>query len=260
MTKIRAFSILKPTKVEQGVIAEALSDADALIESLEQLIAKKRHLKQGAIQELLTGKKRLPGFREEWETKRIADIADVDCESIGSGTPETYRFKYISLEDVDYGVLRGYSEQTFRSAPSRARRRTRQHDILVATVRPNLKSHLLFREQGEDWVCSTGFAVVRCRNHQAAPGYLFAHMFGWVVEKQIERIITGSNYPAINGTDVKALEVSMPHFDEQTAIAAILSDMDAEIAALEAKLSKARQIKQGMMQELLTGRVRLIDN
>lgn len=85
-------------------------------------------------------------------------------------------------------------------------------------------------------------------------------MFGWVVEKQIERIITGSNYPAINGTDVKALEVSMPHFDEQTAIAAILSDMDAEIAALEAKLSKARQIKQGMMQELLTGRVRLIDN
>ena len=135
---------LPPTKAEQEVIAEALSDADALIESLEQLLAKKRHLKQGAMQELLTGKKRLPGFSGEWEVRRLGDVADTDPENLGSDTRPNFAFKYIALEDVDVGTLRSYSEQMFRTAPSRARRKLRKGDVLVSTVRPNLLSHLLF--------------------------------------------------------------------------------------------------------------------
>jgi type I restriction enzyme S subunit len=210
------------------------------------------------MQELLTGKKRLPGFSEEWETKRLDAVADIDPENLGGATLPDYTFNYISLEDVDVGSLRSYSEQTFGSAPSRARRRLRTGDILVSTVRPNLQSHLLFASKQPNWVCSTGFSVVRCRSQEADPGYVYHHMFGHCVAKQIEAVLTGSNYPAINGRDVKALEIPMPKLHEQTAIASILSAMDAEIVLLEAQLAKYRQIKQGMMQNLLTGRIRLI--
>ena len=159
---------------------------------------------------------------------------------------------------MDVGSLRSYSEQVFSSAPSRARRRLRAGDILASTVRPNLQSHLLFAATLPNWVCSTGFSVVRCKSQDADPGYVFFHLFGHRVTKQIEALLTGSNYPAINGGDVKALEIPIPALPEQTAIAAILSDMDAEIATLEARRDKTRALKQGMMQELLTGRTRLV--
>jgi type I restriction enzyme S subunit len=90
------------------------------------------------------------------------------------------------------------------------------------------------------------------------PGYIFFHLFGHCVTKQIEALLTGSNYPAINGGDVKSLEIPIPPLPEQTAIAAVLSDMDAELAALEQRRDKTRALKQGMMQELLTGRIRLV--
>jgi type I restriction enzyme S subunit len=119
-------------------------------------------------------------------------------------------------------------------------------------------SHLLFSVEGENWVCSTGFCVVRCKEGISHPGYVYFHMFAGCVARQIEALLTGSNYPAINGSDVRALQIPFPEYDEQAAIATILSDMDAEIAAIETKLTKARQLKQGIMQELLTGRIRLV--
>jgi len=248
-----------PTSTEQEAIAEALSDADALIVSLEQLLTKKRQLKQGAMQELLTGKKRLPGFIGELEMKRLGDVVDTDPENLGNDTNPNFAFNYIALEDVERGFLRGHSEQVFANAPSRARRKLRLNDVLVSTVRPNLQSHLLFRREGGNWVCSTGFCVVRCRKGVTHPGYVFFHLFANCVNRQIEALLTGSSYPAINSRDVRALEIPFPDYNEQAAIAAILSDMDAEIAALEAKLAKARHLKQGMMQELLTGHIRLIN-
>jgi type I restriction enzyme, S subunit len=241
-----------PTKAEQEAIAEALSDADALIESLEQLIAKKRHLKQGAMQELLHPK-------DGWVVKEIQDICDVDPENLGVETRPDYSFKYISLEEVDRGTLRGWTEQVFASAPSRARRRVKKGDVLVSTVRPNLQSHCLLGSDAEDLVCSTGFSVIRCKPGVAEPYYVFAHFFASFIEAQIEALVTGSNYPAVNSSDVKRLKIPLPAtIAEQTAIATILTDMDAEITALEAKLAKARQLKQGMMHNLLTGRIRLV--
>jgi type I restriction enzyme S subunit len=249
---------LPPTKAEQEAISEALSDADALIESLDQLIAKKRQIKQGAMQELLTGKRRLPGFIGEWGVKCLNELAVIDPEQLSSNTQPEYEFKYISLEDVGFGALRGHSLQVFRYAPSRARRKLRVDDLLVSTVRPNLKSHLWFRDRSANWVCSTGFSVVRCLESVSHPGYVFAHLFADGIAKQIDALLTGSNYPAINSRDVRQLQVPVPSLEEQTAIATILSDMDTELAALESRLAKARQIKQGMMQELLTGRIRLL--
>ena len=89
-------------------------------------------------------------------------------------------------------------------------------------------------------------------------GGLFFHMFGDRLSRQIDTLLTGSNYPAINSADVRALELPFPEYAEQTAIAAVLSDMDAELATLEQRLDKTRALKQGMMQELLTGRTRLV--
>jgi type I restriction enzyme S subunit len=253
-----AIPIPLPPLPEQRAIAGVLGDVDALLGALTQLIAKKRDLKQAAMQQLLTGQTRLPGFRGSREMKRLGDVTDVDPDNLGSNTALNYAFNYISLEDVDAGVLRNYSEQVFRVAPSRARRRLQQGDVLVSTVRPNLQSHLLFAIDAPHWVCSTGFSVVRCRQGVTHPGYVFFHVFGHGVSRQIETLLTGSNYPAINSGDVRALEIPFPSYDEQTAIAAALSDMDAELAALEQRLAKTRALKQGMMQELLTGRTRLV--
>jgi type I restriction enzyme S subunit len=234
-----------------------LSDIDDLIGSLDVLIAKKRDLKQAAMQQLLTGGSRLPGFENLWEIRSIGEVATVDPENLSARTDCDYRFKYISLEDVDTGRLTGYSELSFRFAPSRARRKIVAGDILVATVRPNLKSHLHFQQESPDWICSTGFAVVRCNRDRCDPDFLFQHMFGHSVHSQIERLIAGSNYPAISSNDVRALDIPMPDVREQKAIAAVLSDIEEEIAALESQRDKGRAIKQGMMQDLLTGRIRL---
>jgi type I restriction enzyme S subunit len=255
---LSAVAIARPPKPEQRSIAAALSDVDGLVGGLDRLIAKKRDLKQAAMQQLLTGQTRLPGFHGEWDVKRLGEVTDTDPENLGSDTRPDLAFNYISLEDVDQGTLRGHSEQVFRSAPSRARRKLRDNDVLVSTVRPNLKSHLLFRHNGQPWVCSTGFCVVRCREKVTHPSYVFFHMFGHPVAWQIEALLTGSNYPAINSGDVRALEIPFPDFAEQTAIAEVLTEMDAELAALEQRREKTRALKQAMMQELLTGKIRLV--
>jgi type I restriction enzyme S subunit len=255
---LRAYWFPAPPLPEQRTIAAALSDMDALLSGLERLIAKKRDLKQAAMQQLLSGETRLPGFHVDWEVKRLGEISDTDPENLGASTPSDFEFNYIALEDVDRGALRGYSEQVFGSAPSRARRKLRDKDVLISTVRPNLQSHLLFRSGVGEWVCSTGFCVVRCRQGVTNSDYVFAHLFTASVSHQIDALLTGSNYPAINSGDVRALEIPWPSYDEQTAIAAVLSDMDAELTALESRRDKTRTLKQGMMQELLTGRTRLV--
>lgn len=231
---------------------------DALLDGLDRLIAKKRAIKQAAMQQLLTGQTRLPGFRGEWEVKRLGNIVNIDPESLGGDTQKDFQFNYMSLEDVDEGILRSYSEQIFSTSPSRARRRIRENDVLVSTVRPNLKSHLLFKKGAGSWVCSTGFCVLRCPEGVIHPGYIFFHLFASHVNRQIDALLTGSNYPAINSSDVRALEVPFPGYAEQVAIASVLNDMDAEITALETRHTKTSALKQAMMQELLTGRTRLV--
>lgn len=257
-TLIREMRIPIPPLPEQRAIARALSDVDSLISALNALIAKKRAIKLATMQQLLTGRTRLPGFEGEWETKRLGEIADIDPEALSAHTSPDFRFNYISLEQVNVGRLEGFTEETFGSAPSRARRVLRLGDVLVSTVRPNLQSHLLYTGQVANAICSTGFAVVRPRPQLADSSYIFGLVFSDTVSWQIEKLIGGSNYPAITSNDVRALEVAVPSLNEQQAIGQVLSDMEAEIDALEARVAKTCDIKQGMMQQLLTGRIRLV--
>ncbi|MBA3687606.1 MAG: restriction endonuclease subunit S [Chloroflexi bacterium] len=243
---------------DQRRIAYALSDAQGWIGALGDIIRKKVALREATAQQLLTGRRRLPGYAEPWESLPIQQLADVDPENLGSGTPPDFNFRYISLEDVDRGRLVGHSKQAFTSAPSRARRRVRPNDVLVGTVRPNLKSHLLFTEDGGGpWICSTGFAVIRGRPGGADPRFIFYQMMGDDIARQIDALLSGSNYPAINSGDVRRLLVAVPPLDEQRAIAGVLAEMDADVFALRQRAGKALLIRKGMADQLLSGKTRL---
>ena len=197
-------------------------------------------------------------FSGEWETKRLGKISDVNPQNFSSTTNPNYKFNYITLEQVDSGKLLGCSEEVFRTAPSRAQRILRSGDVLMSTVRPNLMAHLFFYGQVPNAVCSTGFAVLRAKPNSSVPYFLFSQLFSEGVNDQIDKILSGSNYPAINSRDVELIEIPCPpQIAEQRAIAKVLSDVDGLIDSLDALIAKKRAIKQATMQQLLTGKTRL---
>jgi type I restriction enzyme S subunit len=253
---LKSVRVSLPGLLEQRAIAHAIDDASALIATLERQIAKKRAIKKGMMQQLLTGRTRLPGFAGDWRESSVGELAAVDPEVLPAGTPPAVRINYISLEDVSRGELLGSTELAFGDSPSRARRVVKTRDVLFGTVRPNLQSHLLYAGGLRNPVASTGFAVVRA-SVDADPGFLFDLLMSDMTATQIERIIAGSNYPAVSSGDVRKLVFMVPKADEQRAISAVLSDAEREIGRLRSRLAKARAIKTGMMQQLLTGRVRL---
>ena len=227
---------LPPTKAEQEAIAETLSDTDALIESLEQLIAKKRHLKQGGMQELLTGKKRLPGCSGEWEVKRLGDIAPLQ-RGFDLPNPQLKQGPYPVV--YSNGVLNQHEEFQVKGPG-------------VVTGRSGTIGKVTFIEQ-DFWPHNTTLWVTNFNGND--PQFVF-YLFTRI---GLEQFASGSGVPTLNRNDVHDHKVIIPFLKtEQTAIAAVLFDMDAEIAALETKLAKTRQLKQGMMHKLLTGKIRLV--
>jgi type I restriction enzyme S subunit len=272
MTKIRAFRILKPTKAEQEAIAEALSDVDALIESLEQLIAKKRHVKQGAMQELLTGKKRLPGFEtvgaihelplpnvpHGWVVKRLGDIGE---SLIGlTYKPSDVRSDGVLVlrsSNVFDGRLR-FDDNVFVETEIPERIMVRAGDILICVrngSRDLIGKCAKIDEQTQGMTFGAFMAVFRTSFHN----FVYHQFQSDVIKRQIHEHL-GATINQITNKSLNSFQIPFPlDATEQTAIAAILSDMDAEIAALETKLAKTRSLKQGMMHNLLTGRLRLVD-
>ena len=258
---VRSIPVLLPPDAEQKAIAEALTDADALIESLEQLFTKKRQIKKGAMQELLTGKKRLPGFSGKWEIKRLGQLGGF-LKGRGVTRDESATG---NLACVRYGEL--YTRhnnhiETFYSwiSPEVAANATRleQGDILFAgsgETKGEIGKCTAFVEDMEAYA---GGDIVILRNRKADPLFLGYYLNTEPVNRQKASKGQGDAVVHINAAALADIQCAFPCVAEQTAIATILSDMDAEITAFEAKLSKARRIKQGMMQELLTGRIRLV--
>jgi type I restriction enzyme S subunit len=254
---LKSFAVALPDEPERAAIAERLSDADAVIVKLEQLIAKRETIKQGMIQQLLSGKIRLPGFAGNWNSEMLGDVAVVDPETLASGTSPKEILDYISLEDVSRGSLLSSSRVRFIDAPSRARRVVREKDVLFGTVRPNLQSHVLYRHGLKRPIASTGFAVIRAVPDRTDPTFLFYFLMSRLARVQIDRIIAGSNYPAVSSADVRCLRLDLPNVLEQAAIGLVLGECDRAMSRLRVRLDKARAIKQGMMQELLSGHTRL---
>jgi type I restriction enzyme S subunit len=241
-----------PSKLEQRAIAEALSDMDGLLGALEALIAKKRSIKQAAMRQLLTGKTRLPGFNGEWETKRLGKFAAIRNQKVlpAELDPET---PCVELEHIGQGDGRLFDCSTARYSSS-TKYRFLAGDVLFGRLRPYLRKFWHAEWRG---VCTTEIWPLVVDSKQAASGFLRA-----VVETDrfvdTASVSYGTHMPRADWGVMQNFEVRLPSVEEQTAIASDLSDMDAEIAALEARRDKTRAIKQGMMQQLLTGRVRLV--
>jgi type I restriction enzyme, S subunit len=237
----RDWHIPLPPLAEQEAIAEALSDADALIEALEQLLAKKRQVKQGAMQELLTGNRRLPGFRDEWNKKTLGNICIIEKgQQLNRDTLS---------ETDDYPVWNGGIEPSgFTNKWN-----TEAYTITISEG-GNSCGFVNFIKQ-KFWRGGHCYALYKIENG-VSKTYLYQYLKHR--EKDIMALRVGSGLPNVQRSRLSNFSVIYPSPEEQTAIAEILSDMDAEIAALEGKLTKARQVKQGMMQELLTGKVRLV--
>ncbi len=248
---LRDFQIaLPPTKAEQEAIAEALSDADALIESLEQLIAKKRQIKQGTMQDLLTGKKRLPGFSGEWEEARLKTLASL----INGRAYSLFEWETSGTPVIRLQNLTGRGEAFYYSNLTLPEKQyCEDGDLLFmwsATFGP-----VIWR--GPRAIYHYHIWKIQCRPQELDKQFLF-HYLSEVTEKLKGSSSSGGTMLHLTKSGMEAMKISVPSFNEQVEIGAILSDIDDEIAALEAKLSKARMLKQGMMQELLTGKTRLV--
>jgi len=240
ITNANLNAFLVPLPRDQGdrnAIATALSDVDALLARLDALIAKKRDLKQAAMQQLLTGQTRLPGFSSAWEMKQFSEICHMKS---GEG---------ITCADIDdhskfpcYGGngLRGYTARYTHAG-----------------------SYALIGRQG-----------ALCGNVQSVNGEFFAsehaivvtplnetdiHWLAAILKRMnLNQYSESSAQPGLSVSRLLAFSLDVPPFEEQTAIATILSDMDAELAALQTRRDKTHALKQGMMQALLTGRIRLV--
>jgi type I restriction enzyme S subunit len=263
VSDLRNLVVALPSLAEQEAIAEALSDADTLIESLEQFIAKKRQIKQGAMQELLTGKKRLPGFAtkpgykqtemgvipEDWGVCRLSDgikllsgyhVLAQYCNADGHGVP------YITgPADFPKGIIQ---HTKYTAKPGTI---CHANDVLV-TVKGSGAGTLVVADS--EYCISRQLMSIRVTEWNT--GYIY---FSLLRDASLFGAAATGLIPGLSRGDILNKAVPIPPTTaEQTAIATILTDMDAEIAALEEKLAKARQLKQGMMQELLTGRIRLV--
>ena len=270
-TLIGDFSVpAPPTRKEQEAIAEALSDADVLIESLEALIAKKRAIKQGVTQDLLSGCKRLPGFGGEWRKCTFGEVFDffptaTNSRADLSSEGDSY---YVHYGDIH---TRFHSHLDFagQSVPKISR-------TLCPNAAPLKNGDWIMADASEDFggvgksievsglqqetlaVSGLHTFLLREKVETFAPGYKGHLGNSEELRRQYLRVMTGMKVYGVSKTALKDLLLPIPEWEEQVSITAILDDLDGELAALEAKLAKARQIKHGMMQELLTGRIRLV--
>ena len=228
-----------PPITEQRAIAEVLSDVDGLLNALEALIAKKRAIKQATMQQLLTGKTRLPEFNGAWETKRLGEIAKIHKGSL------------ITEKNVVPGTIPviagGQKPAYFHNVANRTGK------TITVSASGAYAGFVAFYNQpifASD--CST-------ISENSSFSIDFIYYFLVFNQSVIYNAQTGGAQPHIHPIDLMPLQVNLPPLPEQHAVASVISDIDAEITALEQRRDKTRAIKQGMMQQLLTGRVRLMN-
>lgn len=259
---IVGFTFPVPPADEQRRIASALMKVDALISTLDKLIAKKQAIKKGAMQELLTGKKRLPGFKGEWKEIRLGDVANV----LRGGSPrpiENYittkkdGINWIKIGDVSSDAK--YIEHTkekIKTSGVGSSRCVQVGDLILSNSmsygRPNiLKINGCIHD---------GWLVIQDYQETFNVDFLYYALDSTYVTNQYIAAAAGSSVKNLNKEKVAAVLIKSPTMiTEQRAIAHVLSTMDSDISALETKRDKYRQIKQGMMRDLLTGRIRLTD-
>lgn len=252
---LRPISIPLPSIHEQRAIAAALSDVDALISGLDQLIAKKRNIKQAAMQQLLTGKTRLPGFEGEWEMKTLSEVF-----AISTGNSKS---AHIASEGNYWVVDMGSVTRDGRLIVSKPTNYPGDFLTIGDLVMPKddigggkIIGRVAIIDSSRIYVLGDHVYLLRAK--LGYPHFLNYIINSFGVNAQLRKKVIGSAQLGLSRKSVETQLISYPSIQEQVAIASVLSDMDAELTALEQRRDKTRQLKQGMMQQLLTGQIRLI--
>lgn len=192
-----------------------------------------------------------------WQQVSLGDVCYINKYTLSEKTSKEYKFKYIDLSSVDKGNIVFPNQHIFfKDAPCRARRIIHQNDIIMSTVRPNLQGFALIDFNAVDFICSTGFAVLTTKEN-VSNKYIYQLLYSKEIENQINNMLVGSNYPAINGSDVASLKLLLPPLTEQKKIADILGTWDEAIEKLSNLIEQKKLLKKGLMQKLLTGKTRL---
>jgi type I restriction enzyme S subunit len=237
--ELAEYSLALPPKPEQCAIATALNDVDALLGTLDQLIAKKRDLKQAAMQQLLTGQIRLPGFHSEWKLMKVSDLLKYE-------RPEKYLVKNADYEltgntpvlTANKSFVLGFTNEEFGI-----------YDTLPAIIFDDFTTDSKYVDFPFK-VKSSAIKILGAKNERVNLKFVFERM----------RLIKFSHgeHKRYYISEYRHIELPVPEGDEQTAIAEVLAGMDEELTMLEQRRDKTRALKQAMMQELLTGKTRII--
>jgi type I restriction enzyme S subunit len=253
--------LAQPALSEQNAISDALRDIDALLSLQERLITKKRDLKQAAMQQLLTGKTRLPGFSSEWEVKTLDEV----CEKIQDGThfspkPGGNDYLYVTSKNIRFGTLDISTAERISAAEHAkiyGRCDVRRGDLLLTKDGANTGNAAL-NVLDEPFSLLSSVALLRFDNRRYSTGFFLYQFLSTYGQAQIKEMMSGNAITRLTLVKIRALRFAVASLEEQVAIAAVLTDMDAELAALEQRLAKTRDLKRAMMQELLTGKTRLL--
>lgn len=266
LNSLSNFLIYVPDEDSIDKIVEILSDTDCLISSLQKLIEKKKAIKQGALQELLTGKKRLPGFNEEWEELNFAESAKLKARIGWQGltTSEYLQSGYAYLiTGTDFHNGRIKWETCHFVDEKRYKQdlniQIKKHDILLTKDGTIGKVAYISNVQKPTTLNSGVFVIRPAKEDSFDPNFVYHILNSFLFDNFLAKLSAGSTINHLYQKDFVDFTFKAPsELVEQQAIAQVLSDMDSEIDQLEKKLAKYQQIKQGMMQELLTGRIRLV--
>ena len=273
LTRIRQFTIpLPPSEAAQRAIATALSNVDALLAGLDRLIAKKRDLKQTALQQLLTGQTRLPGFHGEWEVKTLGDLFNFSGGYSASRSQlSTEGHCYLHYGDIhgatktcvdaraDYQNIPKFNIPLKRVSPGSL---LKDGDVVFVDASEDdegtSKHVVVVNKDSVPFISGLHTIVAKSKTNELVHEYRRYCFQTAAVRQQFLFYAVGKKVSGISKTNIPKLTLLVPSVPEQTVIADVLSDMDAELAALEARRDKTRDLKQAMMQELLTGKTRLV--
>ena len=283
LDSVRKIKIALPSQSEQTAIANALSDVDALIQELEKLIAKKQAIKTASMQQLLTGRTRLPQFAhhpdgrqkgykpselgeipEDWELVVLGEVCDFENGDRSSNYPAANEFSAVGIPFINAGhVSDGQIDSKNmdyipRFVFDRLGGGKVKSGDLVYCLRGSLGKFGVITDSFGFGAVASSLVIVRPNKLKTSTSYLTTYFKSEIAKKMISLWAGGAAQPNLGAKELAKFSIPLPAGDEQMAISSIFTNMDEEVLLLEQRLSKTRQIKQGMMQELLTGKTRLV--
>jgi type I restriction enzyme, S subunit len=261
---LRDIRIPFPPLPEQRAIAEVLIDVDELLAGLDRIITKKRDLKQATMQQLLTGQTRLPSFHAEWEVVNVGETAT----KVGSGITPTggesvYKSEgrpFLRSQNVGWGTLLledvAFIDDAIHS--TFADTEIKSDDVFLNITGASIGRSSVADRRVEGGNVNQHVCIIRTDQRRLIPRFLNYVMLSTIGQRQIDSFQAGGNRQGLNFAQVRSIRLQLPSLPEQTAIAEVLWDMDVELEKLEQRREKTRGLKQAMMQELLTGKTRLV--